>query len=82
MGCVALGPRACEACTANNCCAQLSACEADDACDKALQCVIACETGSNAGASCSGTCGLQQTPRGAALFDCGAQQCEAECTSS
>jgi hypothetical protein len=41
-----------------------------------------CETGSNTGAQCSATCGLQQTPLGAALYNCGAQQCAQECTSS
>jgi hypothetical protein len=51
MVCAALGPKACEACTANNCCAQLTACEADPACNKSVQCIAMCEMNGNTGES-------------------------------
>ena len=82
MACAAIGPRACEACSANSCCPQLSACESDPACGKAIQCIAMCETNTGTGAMCSAQCGLQQTGLGAALYNCGAQNCAQQCTSS
>src|SRR6185295_5787716 len=72
------GPGNCENCLALDCCDAMAACTTPP-CTAALGCFRRCTRKNASREACASSCGLDATPEGKALSDCGYHRCSGSC---